>query len=193
MIQEKNVWAGRRTELLISVSASGWWWTGITGLMLQPLDSVMWYWTGNGPQSPVHTGKTCKPRLCNKIWFHAHWIFLAHSLSLSHSSFSFTLLFTLVLMSVYIFFSLSPHSHIQSWVCTTLFMKNSMLKSIWLTKQSYLRADRWASHVSWTRAATLWCKETQQSNSNCAELQCSDNCMCFTQKESESSCVDAAV
>lgn len=35
----------------------------------------MWYCTGQGRWSPVHTGKACEPWLRNnKIWFHVHWI-----------------------------------------------------------------------------------------------------------------------
>lgn len=68
--EEQNYW-----------SASGCWWTGFAGLILQPFDTVMWYWTGTSRQSPVHTGKACEPRLCNnKIWFHAHWISLSSPL-----------------------------------------------------------------------------------------------------------------
>ena len=52
-----------------------------------PLDNVMWSCAGESRQNPEHTRKTCEPRLCNKIWFHAQWtdlsLFLFSSLSLS--------------------------------------------------------------------------------------------------------------
>lgn len=75
--QTERASAQRKTEQLISVSASGWWWTGNAGLILQPLHTVMCYWTEDSRQGPMLPGKAWKPWLCNyKIWFHAEWISL---------------------------------------------------------------------------------------------------------------------
>lgn len=77
----KNV-PQRRTQLLISGSARWLVLDWYCWFILQPLDTVMWYWTAKSQQSPTHTVKACKPQLCNKIWFHAHRISLFTSLIL---------------------------------------------------------------------------------------------------------------